>query len=147
MGLRSDLAGQLIGLDTAPLIYFIEQHPTFHPLVRPFFQALSAEKLLVVTSTITLIEVLVQPLKNGRVQLVQAYREILTNIENLNIQATSVEIAEQAAKLRAKYNVRTPDAIQLATAIETGATFFLTNDKRLQRIVELDVLLPTDLIE
>ncbi|WP_225896572.1 type II toxin-antitoxin system VapC family toxin [Amazonocrinis nigriterrae] len=40
-------------------------------------------------------------------------------------------IAETAAQLRADSNLRTPDAIQIATAIRAGASFFVTNDARL----------------
>jgi predicted nucleic acid-binding protein len=50
------------------------------------------------------------------------------------------EVAERAADLRARYNVRTPDAIQLATALEAGCDAFLTNDLALRRVAELRVL-------
>ena len=32
MGWVDDLLGQLVGLDTAPLIYYLETHPTYQPL-------------------------------------------------------------------------------------------------------------------
>jgi predicted nucleic acid-binding protein len=49
-------------------------------------------------------------------------------------------IAERAAELRARYNLKTPDALQVATAIETGCNAFLTSDMRLKRITELRIL-------
>jgi len=42
------------------------------------------------------------------------------------------EIAEIAAQLRALHTYKTPDALQLATAIHMGAQFFITNDRTLQ---------------
>ena len=65
------------------------------------------------------------------------YREILLNAENLTTALLSHEIAEEAARLRAEYNIRTPDAIQMATAIHEGASFFLTNDARLPSLPTL----------
>ena len=55
------------------------------------------------------------------------YRDILLN-SKLTILEVSTSIAEQAAQLRAAHNIRTPDAIQLATAMAVGASYFITND-------------------
>jgi len=77
MGWVNDLHGQTIGLDTAPLIYFIERHPDYIQALRPFFVSLSEGKLHVVTSTVTLLEVLVQPLRRGDEALAHRYNDIL----------------------------------------------------------------------
>lgn len=50
-------------------------------------------------------------------------------------------VAEEAARLRARHNLRTPDAIQLATAIRSGASSFLTNDRHLPKLAPLNLLL------
>jgi predicted nucleic acid-binding protein len=134
------LRGQTIGLDTAPLIYFIEQNPAYLEMVRAFFQAMSQREFQVVTSTLTLTEVLVHPLRSGDRDLATQYRDILFDQENLTIVPVSAEIAEIAAQLRATQNLRTPDAIQLATTIRGGARFFLTNDSRLPVIENLELL-------
>ena len=55
------LSGQVVGLDTAPLIYFIERHPLYHPLVEPFFTSVERGEIEVVTWTLTITEVLVHP--------------------------------------------------------------------------------------
>lgn len=57
----------------------------------------------------------------------------------------SPDIAQKAAEIRANYNVRTPDAIQLATALQGGATFFLTNDLPLRKFPEIKVVVVDDL--
>jgi predicted nucleic acid-binding protein len=134
------LQGQTVGLDTAPLIYFIEQNGVYLELVHAFFWAMSQGEFQVVTSTLTLTEVLVHPLRSGNVELAEQYRDIILDQENLVTVPVSVEIAEVAAQLRATQNLRTPDAIQIATAMQRGATFFLTNDARLAAVPDLEVL-------
>lgn len=140
------LQGQVVGLDTAPLIYFIEQNTRYLKLVRAFFQAMSRDEFQVVTSTLTLTEVLVHPLRAGNVELAGQYRDILFDQENLITLPVSPEIAEVAAQLRAAQNLRTPDAIQIATAIQGGASFFLTNDARLSSISDLEILVLDELV-
>ena len=135
------LQGQIVGLDTAPLIYFIEQNEAHLEPVRAFFGAVSRGEFQVVTSTLTLTEVLVHPLRSGNVELASQYHDILLSQENLMTVPISVEIAEIAAQLRATQNLRTPDAIQMATALQAGARFFLTNDARLAAVPNLDVLI------
>ncbi|MCC7355672.1 MAG: PIN domain-containing protein [Anaerolineae bacterium] len=134
------LRGKLVGLDTAPLIYFIEEDQTYLETVRPFFDAIERGELMAVTSVVTLLEVLVQPLRRGDERLAQQYRDILLNAEGLTTVMVSQDIAGKAALLRATYNIRTPDAIQIATAIHGGASFFLTNDARLPSLPDLKTL-------
>jgi hypothetical protein len=66
------LQGKVVGLDTAPLIYFIEQNEAYLKLVRPFFQAMSQGEFQVVTSVLTLTEVLVHPLRSVDILLGKA---------------------------------------------------------------------------
>lgn len=49
----------------------------------------------------------------------------------------TLDIADSAAELRARYALSTPDAIHIATAISGGATGFIGNDKGLKRVREL----------
>ncbi len=139
------LQGKVVGLDTTPLIYFIEENSTYLATVRSFFEALDRGEFRVVTSVVTLLEVLVHPLRHEDKELAQQYRDILLHTEGLTIVSLFPEIAEKAAQLRAEYNTRTPDAIQMATAIHEGASFFLTNDARLPSLPALQVLLLDDL--
>lgn len=141
------LRGQVVGLDTTPLIYFIEQNPFYLEEVRPFFEGIERREFSAVTSIVTLLEVLVHPFRRGDAALAQQYRDILLNAEGLSTIFLSQDIAEGAARLRANHNIRTPDAIQVATAIHTGASYFLTNDARLPSLPELDVLVLDELAE
>ena len=131
--------GKIIGLDTAPLIYFMEEGSYFD-LVSLFFETLSEGNLRAVTSTITLLEVLVQPYRYGNRDLAEKYREILLYSDNLLTFPVSNEISDKAAELRAKYKIRTPDAIQVATALHGEASIYLTNDKNLKKIQEIDII-------
>jgi predicted nucleic acid-binding protein len=141
----SKLHGRLVALDTAPLIYFIEEHPTYLTQVEPFFEALDRGELRVVTSTVTLLEVLVQPLRQGDLALMARYRAILLGIAGLDTIPVSTAIAEEAARLRATHRLAAPDAIQLATAFVEGADAFLTNDIRFPRPVTPQVLVLDEL--
>jgi predicted nucleic acid-binding protein len=134
------LRGSTVGLDTGPLIYYIEEHPTFLAKIRPFFEAAQRNEFRIVTSFVTLIEVLVHPLREGRPELAEEYRNILLQSPVLTPIPLDEGIAEEAAGLRARHNLRTPDAIQLATAIRSGASWFLTNDADLSNLSEISVL-------
>lgn len=139
------LQGKVVGLDTTPLIYFIEENPAYLETVRPFFEAMDHDEFSVVTSIVTLLEVLVHPFRHGDRTLAQQYHDILLNAEGLTTILLSHDIAEEAARLRAAHNIRTPDAIQMATAIHEGASFFLTNDARLPSLPRLKVLVLDEL--
>ena len=147
MGWLTQLHGKTVGLDTAPLIYFIEKHPEFHPRVRPFFQAMERGDFEVVTSTITITEVLVHPIRQGNTTLAETYRDILQNANHLRTVPITADVAETAARLRATTAFRTPDAIQAATAIVMQAEFFLTNDVRLSVMTNPTVLVLGNLTE
>jgi len=127
------------------LIYFIEEHPQYIHLLRPFFEALDRSEFTAVTSVVTLLEVLVQPLRRKDEGLAAQYRGILLEAEGLRTVMLSAELAEEAAWLRADHGLRTPDAIQLAAARHEGAAFFLTNDTRLPSIPGLTMLVLEEL--
>jgi predicted nucleic acid-binding protein len=135
----NDLRGKTVGLDTAPLIYFIEENPTYLDATKLFFEAMDRGDFAVVTSTVTLLEVLVHPLRSNNTALAAEYRDILLNSKLVTVEVSST-LAEQAARLRAVHNIRTPDAIQISAALNGGATHFFTNDIRLPEIPAIQIL-------
>ncbi len=141
MGWIDDLSGETVGLDTAPIIYFIEENPTYFETVLPFFESVDRGDITAVTSMFTLLEVLVHPLRRRDQRLAGDYKAILLNSNHLDTREISLEVVVNAANLRADYNIRTPDAIQIATAIHFGASFFLTNDIRLQTLPSIEFLI------
>jgi predicted nucleic acid-binding protein len=145
VGWVEDLKGKRVGLDTSPFIYYVEEKTGYVEMLDPFFEAVDRGQISIVTSTVTLLEVLVQPLKKGDTTLAQQYRDMLFNTKGLITFPVSPEIAEEAAQLRALHTIRTPDSIQMATAIKARAQFFLTNDAQLSSIKRLSVLVLEDL--
>lgn len=99
-----------------------------------------------VTSSVTLLEVLVKPLREGQKAIAEQYRDTLTTAPGIELFDVTYTIAEQAAQLRARYNLKTPDAIQLATCMELGADYFLTNDNRLKAVSEATVVAVDELL-
>jgi predicted nucleic acid-binding protein len=132
--------GHTVGLDTAPLIYFIEKHPQYSPILQPFFEAVERGDIQIVTSTLTLTEVLIHPLRQGNQSLARQYSSVLLNAEHVRTLAVSSPIATEAAQLRADHGYKTPDAIQLATALAGHAAFFVTNDETLVSLSGLHVV-------
>jgi predicted nucleic acid-binding protein len=147
MGIVQKLSNKTVFLDTAPLIYYIEENHRYSQLLDKLFLANSKGKFLFKTSVITLLEVLVYPMRLKEYQLVEQYQNILCNSPTINIIELNIEIATKAAGFRAKYGLKTPDSIQIATAIYVSAEFFLTNDNRLKTVKEIETLVLDDLLE
>ncbi|MEA3359262.1 MAG: type II toxin-antitoxin system VapC family toxin [Thermodesulfobacteriota bacterium] len=147
MGLVDELRGLRICIDTAPFIYFIEKNSKYLGLLRPFFAEINAGKIDALTSTITLLEVLVLPFKRKNESLAEKYRDILLYAEGLTTFEIFHEVSELSAKLRAKYSIRTPDAIQIAVGIIYGADAFLTNDSGLKKVKDIRVVILEDFLE
>ncbi|MDO9530039.1 MAG: PIN domain-containing protein [Syntrophales bacterium] len=134
-----------IFIDTAPVIYYIEAHPEFGPLVKEVVNSFQSEKLIAFSSVITLTEVLSKPVEAGDEKLAKKFAEFLKHGRNFNLIEISVGIAEKAGRLRGQYPaLKTIDSIQLSTAVDVGADVFLTNDKKLKKIKEIKVLLLND---
>jgi predicted nucleic acid-binding protein len=132
-------------IDAAPLIYYVEEHPVYLQRIESIVAFIEDTPIKAVSSVISLTEVLNQPIKKGRSDLEQAYRDILISGERFSLLPVSQTIAESAARLRAYHNLRTPDALHIATAIDAACDAFLTNDNGLKRITQLRILALDDL--
>ena len=121
-------------------IYWIEEHPLYLPHIEPLFRAADHGEIEIVTSAITLLEVLVLPYRAGKVALAERYEEILTRATHLRLVEIDRQQLRAAAQLRAVHGVRTPDALQLAAGLSIRASTLITNDRRLPEIPGLDVL-------
>lgn len=134
-----------LSLDTAPIIYFVERNLAYVDRVREVFRRVTVGTLSAHSSVITLAEVLTLPKRLGDDALAQRYRRLLLRSRNFTLGPINATIAERAADLRARYGLRTPDALQIATGLVAGCAAFLTNDGRLRRVSELRVLVLDDL--
>lgn len=129
-----------LGIDTAPFIYFVEKHALYFDRVAAIFKLISDGALLGVSGVLTLTEVLTLPMKLGNKTLVIDYQDILMNSRGFRLFPIDSTTAQLAADLRARYNLKTPDALQVASVLHSGSQAFLTNDIGIKRVAELHVL-------
>ncbi|HUF36872.1 MAG TPA: PIN domain-containing protein [Gemmatimonadales bacterium] len=140
MGLIEDIGAGPVALDTAIFIYLIEEHPRFLPLVEPVFAAVDAGRWPGVTSGLTLLEVLVVPYRAGDLALAEQYETLLTRSRGIRMVEVDAALLRSGAQLRALTRMRAPDALQVAAALRTRSTAYLTNDRRLPAAPGLRVL-------
>jgi predicted nucleic acid-binding protein len=129
-----------IALDTSVFIYQLESNPRYIPLTDAIFRWLEQPGRQAVTSAITMTELLVQPYRDGGDQRVDHFYALLSTYPNLEWIAPNLLIADIAARIRAVNRLRTPDALQAATAIHAGATALITNDPAFKRVDKLETM-------
>ena len=134
-----------LGFDTSPFIYFIQRNPTYLELTREIFRRLDVGAIQGFTSVITVTEVLTMPKQLRDRATETAYRTLLLRNRHFTTVAIDAAIAERGADLRARYRLRTPDALQIAAALDVGCDAFITNDRALRRVADLRVYALDDL--
>lgn len=139
-------AHTVIGVDTAPFIYLWEQHPRYATLSEVLFRHLKRPQVQGITSIITFIEASVLPQRRGRQDLVDAYQRALLHSQQVRTLVIDAPVARRAVDLRALFDIHVPDALQIAAALEAEATLFVTNDRRLAKVDQIQVLLLDDYV-
>lgn len=144
MGLIPLPSAGLVYVDANSIIYTVEKHPTYGPLLQPLWAAAQASAIEVVSSELALLECLAGPLKRADAALAKSYDDALsgTDIRLLPITQSTLRAA---AQLRANTKLRTPDAIHAATAIQAGCALFATNDAAFRTIAGLNAVVLDDL--
>lgn len=133
-GLAADLAhAGKVGLDSSVLIYHLEGLAPYASLTETVFSLLAKGTFTAVISTISITELLVKPFVEGNETAITACERFLQGLPHTTIVAPHSAIAREAARLRAYYGLRTPDALLLSTAVVEKAKAFLTNDAELKR--------------
>ncbi|MDP9191707.1 MAG: PIN domain-containing protein [Acidobacteriota bacterium] len=136
-----DLSGlpdqALLLLDSAPIIYFLEDHPKFGPRFQILFEEHSRGRVRFAVTTITIAEVLAGPLSVGDESLVRRYRNIL---ESWQVVALDAEIAASAARVRTSFRLKLADAIQVASALAVNADALVTHDRDFASVRSLRVI-------
>jgi len=135
----ADLGAGSVALDTAVFIYFIEENPRFLPLIDPLFREADRGTRQIVTSALTLLEVLVVPYRAGHRVLAGQYETLLTRGRGITLVDLTRDQLRAAAQLRALTGVKSPDALQLVAALSAGCKTFVTNDRRLPSIPGLQI--------
>jgi predicted nucleic acid-binding protein len=134
-----DLAvGSVVVVDTAPFVYLLDGHPDFALKFEGLFEAAQSGDVHIALSALTLAEVLTGPLKAGHSALANRYEKALLQYKVIPV---SAGIATLAAQLRARYKLKLPDAIQLATALDVEAAAFVTHDRDFSQVVGIRVLM------
>lgn len=125
-------------------IYHFEVNKSYGEIVKQLFLELQKNKLTAVTSAITFAEILsLEKLQKDRI-LFEQTKTRLRQTPNLEIIPVDETISEIAAILKYKYSIALPDAIQIATGIASGQEAFITNDRGLQKIKEIKVVILDD---
>ena len=145
--LTSLAAFSQVGIDTPVFIYHLEGHATYLPLTQALLSSIESGIKKAMTSTITLTEINVRPLQLGRPEIAIKYEALLANFPNLSLIDIDRDAARYAAQLRAKYNLRPADALQVAACRVSGAQVFITNDRRLAQLKpEIEIVVLQDFI-
>lgn len=144
MGLTDRIDGKRLYLDAAIFIYLIE-NPSNYSLalndLRSFMLASPGQSF---TSELTHCEVLAKPFALRDPRLIRLYESLLLESGAIAVVPTTREIYLRAAMLRGEFGLKTPDAIHMASAIESGCTAFLTNDRRIRGPKQMAILTMSD---
>jgi predicted nucleic acid-binding protein len=128
--------GAKVLLDTAPVIYLLEDHPEFLPKFLPLFRRAEEGSLRILVTPITVAEVLAGPLKAGREALAERYEQALREGLGWTVVPLDAGLAARAARLRVRYRIRLPDALQLAAALSHGVAALVTHDRDFGQAVD-----------
>ena len=146
MGAVALPAGGRLHLDTSALIYAVEKNPVFWPVLQPVWLAAKAGTIHLETSSLSLLEVLVGPLKSGNNALAATYDNLLHS-SDLLVYSIDDAVLREAARLRSVVpGLRTPDAIHAATALLNLPFTYLTNDAGFRKVPGLPVTVLSDLL-
>ncbi len=136
---RSRFTAQLkkfrrMGLDSSIPIYHLEDVAPYSELTEVTFAAVAKGSLTAILSTVAVTELLVKPFAAGQSDRVAAFERFVESFGNLILAAPTYAVCKEAARLRGKYGIRTPDALLIATTLGDGAEAFMTNDEGLRRL-------------
>jgi len=135
------LRGQrVIALDTCVWIYHIEEHPDYKAITTAILAAVAKGRCRGIVSELTLMELVVAPFKQSRQDVADEYEALLSHFPHLDLIPISRSILLGAANLRAEHGIRTPDAIILATALQSEASLVIGNDREWVRVLKGDQL-------
>jgi predicted nucleic acid-binding protein len=129
--------GALVLVDSAPIIYTLEANAKYAGRFALLFERHASGEIALAITTVTIAEVLTGPLRVGEEALAKRYRAVL---EAWQVVDLTCDIAESAARLRGKYGLRLPDAIQAASALAINADALVTHDRDFTQVRGLRVL-------
>lgn len=133
-------------LDTAPLIYYLENNPVYHEYVKGFLCHCFQNGWSVITSAITVEEYCVYPYRNHDMKLIEKFQKFLQDME-ISVIPIDRGVAKEAAKIRARFSeFKAMEALQLAVANISKCDIFLTNDRQLRQFTGIKCVLVDELV-
>ncbi len=145
MGSLSIPPAGLVYLGTNPIIYSVEKHLLYWPLLQPLWQAAKGKTIEIVSSDLALMETLIGPLKAGDAALVNAYEQLFQQAQTRLLPITQ-PVLRAAAELRATTKLKTPDALHVATSQQAGCVLFVSNDVGFRGVPGLPLVILDDLL-
>lgn len=136
---------RLIALDTSVWIYHLEGSVPFGSAADKVLESVAQGRVDAVVSELVLLELLVAPLKSEAHDVADEIELTLLHFPHLQLAPITRAVLVRAAGIRAQYGMRTPDAIMLASALESGATLAVTNDAAWRKVAGIEILLLRDL--
>jgi predicted nucleic acid-binding protein len=133
-------------LDANGFIYSVERIDPYRSMLDTLWRTVGTRQITVVTSELTLLEVLVKPLQVGDAPTATLFRTVLQHLPEVRMLPITQPILEEAAQLRATLGLRTPDAIHMATALLHSCGLVVTNDSAFRRIPGLPVAVLHELV-
>jgi predicted nucleic acid-binding protein len=135
----------LVYFDANCVIYSVEKHPVYWPVLEPAWQAAKGKTIEIVSSDLVLMETLIGPLKSGDAGLASAYEQLFQQPQTRLLPITHA-ILREAARLRATTKLKTPDALHAATAQQTACALFVRNDVDYRAVPGLPLVILDDLL-
>lgn len=145
MGQLSLPTGSSIYIDTPVLIYTLENHPDFYPLLKQLWVKFENDRVSIATSELIITESLVYPFRSGDRKSIANYEQLIFHA-GIDLVPIDRSILVAATKLRVKYKLKTPDAIHAATALAIKCDRFITNDKGFRNIAGLPTVVLSELL-
>lgn len=137
--------GSHVYIDTPVLIYTLENHPDFYPLLKQLWVKFENDRVSISSSELIITEALVLPLRSENIVSIRTYEQLLFDA-GINLIPIDRSILVAATKLRVKYKLKTPDAIHAATALSINCNRFITNDKGFRNIAGLPALILSEVL-
>ena len=145
MAVLSLPASGVVYVDTSIVIYSVETHAVYWPVLKSLWEAARNGAITAISSELIVLETLVGPLRKRDSRLVSAYDQLFQS-PDLRVVPISQVILRKAANLRAGIpSLRTPDALHAATALVAGCTAFVTNDRGFVQVPRLPVVILDDI--
>lgn len=131
-------------MDANCFVYSVEHIEPYYTILDTVWQSVNSGNLTIVTSEMTLLEVLVKPIKMKATNTVAAFRSVLHRQPQVRMMPITQLVLEEAATLRATTSLKTPDAIHMATALLSSCTLLLTNDAAFRQMASIPVQMLDD---